>query len=29
MPPYDPEQFWDEMFAAKGVVRPHYAELAR
>jgi uncharacterized circularly permuted ATP-grasp superfamily protein len=29
MPPYDPEQFWDEMFAAPGEVRPHYAELAR
>ena len=29
MPPYDPEQFWDEMFAGPGQVRPHYAELAR
>ena len=29
MPPYNPEQFWDEMFAGPGQVRHHYAELAR
>ena len=29
LPPYDPEPFWDEMFAGPGRVRPHYAELAR
>src|SRR4051794_6673042 len=29
MPPYDPDGFWDEMFAGPGQVRPHYAELAR
>ena len=28
MPPYDPGQFWDEMFAGPGQVRQHYAELA-
>src|SRR5204863_6412917 len=26
---YDPTAFWDEMFSAPGVVRPHYAALAR
>ncbi len=26
---YDPTSFWDEMFSAPGVVRPHYAALAR
>ena len=26
---YDPTPFWDEMFAAPGVIRPHYAALAR
>jgi uncharacterized circularly permuted ATP-grasp superfamily protein len=29
MPPYDPEPFWDEMFAGPGRVRPHYSALAR
>ena len=29
MPAYDPESFWDEMFAGPGEVRPHYAALAR
>jgi uncharacterized circularly permuted ATP-grasp superfamily protein len=28
-PAYDPEGFWDEMFAGPGQVRPHYAALAR
>ena len=27
-PPYDPGEFWDEMFEAPGVVRPHYRGLA-
>jgi uncharacterized circularly permuted ATP-grasp superfamily protein len=27
-PPYDPGQFWDEMFAAPDEVRPHYRALA-
>ena len=29
LPSYTPGQFWDEMFAAPGQVRPHYEELAR
>ena len=29
MPPYDPGDFWDEMFEAPDRVRPHYAQLAR
>ena len=29
MPPYDPADFWDEMFEAPDRVRPHYARLAR
>jgi uncharacterized circularly permuted ATP-grasp superfamily protein len=29
IPAYDPSGFWDEVFAAPGVVRPHYAALAR
>src|SRR3712207_4318785 len=29
MPPYDPADFWDEMFEAPDRVRPHYAQLAR
>ena len=29
VPDYDPGVFWDEMFEAPGVVRPHYATLAR
>ncbi len=29
VPDYDPGPFWDEMFEAPGVVRPHYATLAR
>jgi len=29
MPTYDPDGFWDEMFAGPGEVRLHYAELAR
>lgn len=28
-PPYDPGEFWDEMFERPGVVRPHYVLLAR
>jgi len=28
MPAYDPGGFWDEVFAAPGTVRPHYAQLA-
>jgi uncharacterized circularly permuted ATP-grasp superfamily protein len=28
VPDYDPGAFWDEVFAAPGVVRPHYAALA-
>ena len=27
-PTYDPGEFWDEMFEAPGVVRPHYRALA-
>ena len=27
VPPYDPGAFWDEAFAAPGVVRPHYADV--
>ena len=29
MPRYDPGAFWDEMFEAPGIVRPHYQTLAR
>jgi uncharacterized circularly permuted ATP-grasp superfamily protein len=29
VPEYDPDGFWDEMFAGPGQVRPHYAALAR
>jgi uncharacterized circularly permuted ATP-grasp superfamily protein len=29
LPAYDPDGFWDEMFAAPGRVRPHYAALAQ
>ena len=29
VPRYDPGAFWDEMFEAPNVVRPHYATLAR
>ncbi len=28
VPPYDPGEFWDEMFERPGVVRPHYKDLA-
>ena len=28
-PPYDPGDFWDEMFLPDGGPRPHYAVLAR
>lgn len=28
VPPYDPGEFWDEMFVAPGRVRPHYEALA-
>jgi uncharacterized circularly permuted ATP-grasp superfamily protein len=28
IPSYDPGPFWDEVFSAPGVVRPHYAALA-
>jgi uncharacterized circularly permuted ATP-grasp superfamily protein len=28
-PPYDPGEFWDEMFEARDRVRPHYNPLAR
>src|SRR5260370_31437464 len=27
-PPYDPGAFWDEMFEASDVVRPHYQAIA-
>ncbi|HEV7706550.1 MAG TPA: hypothetical protein VGO46_19840, partial [Gemmatimonadaceae bacterium] len=29
VPRYDPGAFWDEMFEAPGIVRPHYQTLAR
>ncbi len=29
VPRYDPGPFWDEMFGAPGLVRPHYATLGR
>jgi uncharacterized circularly permuted ATP-grasp superfamily protein len=29
VPPYDPGEFWDEMFEGPGRVRPHYRALAR
>lgn len=28
LPDYDPGDFWDEMFEARGQVRSHYAQLA-
>ena len=27
VPPYDPGQFWDEMFEGPGSPRPHYGPL--
>jgi len=28
-PPYDPGEFWDEMFDSPASVRPHYGPLAQ